>query len=293
MSGPSDMVVSEPAPAPPRWKTVLKLLAALAVLAAVLWLGRQGGAYVPAFREWVEGLGFWGPLVFVLGYALATVAFLPGSLLTLAAGAVFGIGMGTLWATCGALLGSSASFLIARYAARGWVEKKIEGRPRFQAVDRAVGREGIKVVALLRLSPVFPYNLLNYALGLTRVKFRHYLVASLAMIPGTLLYVYYGKVAGDVVTAAGGAGGKSAWEWVLLGVGLAATVAVTVLIARKAKAALDEEVGMDGGAGTAVEVGTDAPADGGARAEVEAGTEPMAGVESARAVGASEGASHG
>ncbi len=247
MSGPSDMVIRKPSPASPRWKTALKLFAALAVLAAVLWLGRRGGAYVPAFREWVEGLGLWGPLVFVLGYALATVAFLPGSLLTLAAGAVFGIGMGTLWATCGALLGSSASFLIARYAARGWVEKKLEGRPRFQAVDRAVGREGMKVVALLRLSPVFPYNLLNYALGLTGVKFRHYLVASLAMIPGTLLYVYYGKVAGDVVTAAGGAGGKSAWEWVLLAVGLAATVAVTVLIARKAKAALDEEVGEDAG----------------------------------------------
>ena len=152
MTDPSD-AAREPASTPPRWKTVLKVLAALAVLAAMLWLGRQGGAYVPAFREWVEGLGFWGPLVFVLGYALATVAFLPGSLLTLAAGAVFGIGMGTLWATCGALLGSSASFLIARYAARGWVEKKIEGRPRFQAVDRAVGREGMKVVALLRLSP--------------------------------------------------------------------------------------------------------------------------------------------
>jgi uncharacterized membrane protein YdjX (TVP38/TMEM64 family) len=174
---------------------------------------------------------------------------LPGSLLTLAAGAVFGIAEGTLWATLGALLGSSASFLIARYAARGWVERMLEGRPRFAAVDRAIGREGAKVVALLRLSPVFPYNLLNYALGLTRVKFWHYLAASLAMIPGTLLYVYYGKVAGDVVTAAGGAGGKSVWEWVLLGVGLVATVAVTVLITRKAKAALTEEVEMDAGVG--------------------------------------------
>jgi uncharacterized membrane protein YdjX (TVP38/TMEM64 family) len=182
----------------------------------------------------------------VLAYAVATVAFLPGSLLTLAAGAVFGIAEGTLWAFLGALLGSSASFLIARYAARGWVEKKIEGRPRFQAVDRAVGREGAKVVALLRLSPVFPFNLLNYALGLTGVKFRHYLVASLAMLPGTLLYVYYGKVGGDLVTAAGGAGEKTIWDWVLLGVGLAATVVVTVLIARKAKAALEEEVGIDG-----------------------------------------------
>jgi uncharacterized membrane protein YdjX (TVP38/TMEM64 family) len=246
MTDPTDAAVREPAAASPRWKTTLKVVVGLAMLGALLWLGREAGDYVPAFREWVEGLGFWGPLVFVLAYAVATVAFLPGSLLTLAAGAVFGIAEGTLWAFLGALLGSSASFLIARYAARGWVEKKIEGRPRFQAVDRAVGREGAKVVALLRLSPVFPFNLLNYALGLTGVKFRHYLVASLAMLPGTLLYVYYGKVGGDLVTAAGGAGEKTIWDWVLLGVGLAATVVVTVLIARKAKAALEEEVGIDG-----------------------------------------------
>lgn len=234
-------VTAHPAePTSPRWKTALKLLAALAALGAVLWLGRLGGGYVPEFREWVAGLGFWGPAVFVLGYAAATVAFLPGSLLTLAAGATFGLAEGTLWATLGALLGSSASFLIARYGARGWVERKLEGRAKLRAIDRAVGREGWKVVALLRLSPAIPYNVLNYLLGLTRVRFGHYLAASLAMLPGTILYVYYGKVAGDVVSAAGGAGGKTAWDWALLGVGLAATLAVTVLITRKARAALAE-----------------------------------------------------
>lgn len=247
MTDRADAAVREPAAASSRWKTALKVVAGLAVLGALLGLGRAAGEYVPAFREWVEGLGFWGPLVFVLAYAIAAVAFIPGSVLTLAAGAVFGIGEGLLWATCGALLGSSAAFLIARYAARGWVEKKIEGRPRFAAVDRAIGREGGKVVALLRLSPVFPFNLLNYALGLTRVKFWHYLLASLAMIPGTLLYVYYGKVGGDLILAAGGAAEKTVWDWVLLGVGLLATVAVTVLIARKAKAALEEEVGIEEG----------------------------------------------
>lgn len=240
MTDSSEVATGPPEPPAPRWKTALKLLAALAALAAVLWLGRLGGGYVPEFREWVEGLGFWGPAAFVLGYAAATVAFLPGSLLTLAAGATFGLAEGLLWATLGAVLGSSASFLIARYAARGWVERKLEGRAKFQAIDRAVGREGWKVVALLRLSPAIPYNLLNYLLGLTRVKFRHYLAASLAMVPGTLLYVYYGKVAGDVVTAAGGGGEKTVWDWVLLGVGLAATLAVTILITRKARAALDE-----------------------------------------------------
>lgn len=227
------------------WKTALKVIAALAVLAAVLWLGRQGGEYVPEFRGWVEGLGFWGPFAFIAGYAVATVAFLPGSLLTLAAGAVFGIVEGTIYAFVGATIGASAAFLIARYLARGWVEKKIEGRPKFVAVDRAVGREGGKVVALLRLIPLFPFNLLNYALGLTRVKFWHYLVASIAMLPGTLLYVYYGKVAGEVVTAAGGESGKTVWDWVFLGVGLAAVVALTVLVTRRARKVLDQEVGGD------------------------------------------------
>ena len=246
---PDAAVREAPAPAPtpaPRWQTALKAAGALAALAAVIWLGRQGGAYVPEFRQWVEGVGIWGPLAFVLGYAVATVAFLPGSLLTLAAGAVFGLAEGTLWAFLGATLGSSVAFLIARYAARGWVERKIEGRPRFRAVDRAVEREGAKVVVFLRLSPLIPFNLLNYLLGLTRVKFWHYLAASLAMLPGTLLYVYYGKVAGDVVTAAGGAGGKTVWDWVLLAVGLLATLAATVLIARKARAALAEEIGTGG-----------------------------------------------
>lgn len=240
MTDPTEAPARATAPPTPRWKTALKLLAALAALGAVLWLGRLGGGYVPEFRGWVAGLGFWGPAAFVLGYAAATVAFLPGSLLTLAAGATFGLAEGTLWATVGALLGSSASFLIARYGARGWVERKLEGKTKFQAIDRAVGREGWKVVALLRLSPAIPYNLLNYLLGLTKVKFWHYLTASLAMVPGTLLYVYYGKVAGDVVSAAGGEGGKTVWDWVFLGVGLAATLAVTILITRKARAALDE-----------------------------------------------------
>lgn len=259
----STQAPAHPAPAPtPPWKTALKVIAGLAVLAGVLYLGRQGGGYVPAFREWVEGVGFWGPVAFVGGYAVATVAFLPGSLLTLAAGATFGIVEGTLWAFLGAVLGSSLAFLIARYGARGWVERKLEGKAKLAAVDRAVGREGWKVVALLRLSPAIPFNVLNYLLGLTKVPFWHYLAASVAMLPGTLLYVYYGKVAGDVVTAAGGGGEKTVWDWVLLSVGLLATLAVTVLITRKAKAALDEEV--EGGPAPA-ESPADSPTEGGIR----------------------------
>jgi uncharacterized membrane protein YdjX (TVP38/TMEM64 family) len=215
-------------------------LGAVAVV-ALLWLGgRQLGGYVPEFRERIAGLGAWAPVAFILGYAVAAVAFVPGAPLTIAAGVLFGLVEGTLYTLIGATLGASAAFLIARYGARSWVEKKLSGSPRLAAVDRAVAREGGKIVALLRLSPVFPFNLLNYALGLTKVRFVAYLAACLAMLPGTLLYVYYGKVFGDVAAAAGGEGGKSPWEWALLGVGLAATVVVTVLITRRAKKALAE-----------------------------------------------------
>jgi uncharacterized membrane protein YdjX (TVP38/TMEM64 family) len=231
----------------PRGKLVLILLIVAAVVAALLLGGRQAGQLLPAFAARVEGLGVWGPVVFILGYAVATVAFIPGSLLTLAAGAIFGLARGTLYTILGATLGASASFLIARYVARNAIERRIAGNAKFAAIDRAVGREGFKIVALLRLSPVFPFNLLNYSLGLTRVRFLHYLLASIAMLPGTLLYVYYGKAAGSIAAIAGGAGGaeteRGAEYWITLGVGLAATIAVTAFITRLASRALRQEIG--------------------------------------------------
>lgn len=240
---------AENAPAAPSrssWKAATYVLIGLAVVAALVFAGRQAGQSVPRFTAWVEGLGAWGPAVFILGYAVAAVAFIPGSLLTLAAGALFGLARGTLYALIGATLGASAAFLIARYIARGAVEKRIAGNARFAAVDKAVGREGFKIVALLRLSPVFPFNLLNYALGLTRVPFLHFLAASIAMLPGTLLYVYYGKAAGSLAVLAGGAGGveteKGTGYWITLGLGLVATVAVTTVITRLAGRALRQQI---------------------------------------------------
>lgn len=208
-------------------------------IAIVLVLARRAGAYLPVFAEWVNGLGLWGPAVFILGYALATVAFLPGSLLTLAAGAIFGVGRGVAYVFIAAVLGSSAAFLIARYVARAAVERRLAGNPRFAAVDRAVGAQGRKIVFLLRLSPVFPFNLLNYALGLTQVRFVDYLIASLGMLPGTLLFVYSGKLAGDVAALAGGAAvQKGAGYYAVLAIGLVATVLVTMVITRTARKAL-------------------------------------------------------
>ncbi|HEY3567899.1 MAG TPA: TVP38/TMEM64 family protein [Thermoanaerobaculia bacterium] len=241
------MSASTDAVAPPaarsRGKLILYVVIGLAAVAGLILAGRQAGAYVPRFAQWVEGLGVWGPVVFILGYAVAAVAFIPGSLLTLAAGAIFGLVKGTVYTLIGATLGASAAFLVARYVARGAIERKIAGNARFAAIDRAVGREGFKIVALLRLSPIFPFNLLNYSLGLTKVGFWPYAAASIAMLPGTLLYVYYGKAAGSLAALAGGAKtSKGTGSWVLLGVGLVATIVVTTYVTRLAGKALRQEI---------------------------------------------------
>ena len=227
------------APARSRGKWIARGILLLAAIALLLVLGRKAGALVPPFREWVKGLGVWGPLAFVAGYTLCTVALIPASALTLAAGATFGLIEGATLAFLAAVCGSSAAFLASRHFARRAVERRLAGNPRFAAIDRAVAGEALKIVLLLRLSPVFPFNLLNYALGLTGVRFRDYLLGSVGMIPGTFLYVFSGRVVGDVSAAAGGAGAsKGAGYWVLLGCGLVATLIASLLVARIAKRVL-------------------------------------------------------
>ncbi|HZE89679.1 MAG TPA: TVP38/TMEM64 family protein [Verrucomicrobiae bacterium] len=220
---------------------LVKIALALIVVAGLVLFGRRAAAFLPQFAAWVNGLGVWGPVVFIAGYALAAVAFVPGSILTLAAGAIFGLGWGTLYVYIAATIGSSAAFLVSRHLARAVIEKKIAGNVRFASIDRAVGAQGKKLVFLLRLSPIFPFNLLNYALGLTKVAFTDYVVASVGMIPGTILYVYYGKLAGDVAALASGAAvQKGAGYYAVLGLGLLATVVVTTLVTRTAQKALKE-----------------------------------------------------
>src|SRR5690606_26313087 len=215
------------------------LVAIAAVVILLLLVGRQIAAVVPGFVAWVEGLGWWGPAMFIVGYTVATVAMVPGTVLSLAAGAIFGIGWGFLWVLTGATLGAISAFLVSRYVARGWVERHLLDA-RFRAVDAAIGEEGFKIVALLRLSPVFPFNVLNYGLGLTRVRFRDYALACVAMAPGTLLYVYYGQVAGDLAGVAAGSADRGAEYWLFLAIGLIATVVVTLFVTRIARRALRE-----------------------------------------------------
>ncbi len=223
---------------------VARLVIALLAVVTLIWLGREAGAYIPKFTAWVDDLGFWGPLVFMAGYGAAVVAFVPGSVLTLAGGAIFGLVEGTIYVFVAATLGAAGAFLVARHLARSAIERRLQGNPRFAAIDRAVGLEGRKIVFLLRLSPVFPFNLLNYGLGLTQVRFVDYFVASLGMIPGTLLYVYYGKLIGDVAVLAGGATvERGLGYYVILVLGLIATIAVTTIVTRTARRALKEVTG--------------------------------------------------
>lgn len=238
--------MSTTAPAPPtRSFPLARLALGVGALGALIALGRYAGGYIPVFQAWVEGLGPLGPIVFVVGYAVAVVAFIPGSALTLASGAIFGVAQGTLLVFVAAVLGSMGAFLVARHLARAAIERRIAGDARFAAIDQAIAREGRKIVFLLRLSPIFPFNLLNYALGLTRVRLVDYAIAGVGMLPGTLLYVYLGSAAGQAVAAAGGAApGRSPAEWALFGVGLLATAVVTVSVTRIARRALRDATGQ-------------------------------------------------
>ena len=220
---------------------LLRVVIGVVILAGLVLLAQQAGDSLPDLAAWVDDSGAWGPLAFVLVYALAVVAFVPGSLLTLAGGALFGILWGTLYVFVAAVLGSSGAFLVARYLARQAVEHRLQKSGRFEQLDRAIGEQGLKIVFLLRLSPAFPFNLLNYAIGLSRISLRDYLFASVGMLPATVLYVYYGKIIGDVAAIAGGvAPERGSGYYAVLAIGLAATLAVTTLVTWIARNALRE-----------------------------------------------------
>lgn len=196
------------------------------------------GDWVQAFTDWVKGKGALGATLFAGGYVLGTLAFFPGSLLTISAGVAFGW-WGIPLALGSATLGASLAFLVARYLARGAIEERAKRHEKFKAIDAAVGENGWKIVGLLRLSPLVPFNLANYFFGLTQVKFWPYALASLVcMAPGTVLYVYLGHVGKMTLT---GGGETSTGQWVLLGIGLLATATVTVYITRLAKQALKKD----------------------------------------------------
>ena len=185
-------------------KTVLRwLLGLMLVLAVGTAIALRDRFDAAALQAWVEGAGAAGPLLFMAVYALVTVLFLPGSVITLAGGVLFGPVWGTVYNLTGATIGAALAFLIARYLTAGWVAQRTGGRMK-QLVD-GVEQEGWRFVAFVRLVPLFPFNLLNYALGLTRIRFWHYVLASYVfMLPGATAYTWLGYAGREAL--AGGEG---------------------------------------------------------------------------------------
>ncbi|MEP6685547.1 MAG: TVP38/TMEM64 family protein [Verrucomicrobiota bacterium] len=213
---------------------VLGLLAAAKFLPVEQWL--------KSFNDWVSQMGVAGIFIFIAVYAAATVLLAPGLILTIGAGFAFGLWKGFLAVSAGATLGAALAFLVARFVARDRIEAMAKGNEKFRKIDKAIGKQGAKLIFLLRLSPVIPFNLSNYLYGLTSVKFWPYVLASwIGMMPGTLLYVYLGTVGKVGLEASKGGRARSPVEYVFLGIGLIATVAVTVIVTRVAKRALKEK----------------------------------------------------
>lgn len=232
-------------------KATLVRLGALIVLAAAigstLLYRDEVTAQFTQHLEQVQDLGYWGPILLAAAYVPACLFFVPGTLLTLAAGYAFGPLLGTITVSAGSIAGASAAFFAGRYLARDWVEERVRRHPKFRAIDQAVAEQGFKIVLLTRLSPAFPFNLLNYAYGLTRVRFRDYLLASwIGMLPGTAMYVYLGSLIKNVADLIAGKVERTTGQNVLFIVGLIATIVVTVYITRVARKALAQAIPNEG-----------------------------------------------
>ena len=230
-----------------RWVRPVLAVAAVAALVVAGW-------QLP-LAEWITGLadrargaGAVGVLLFAAAYVISTVALLPGSLLTVAAGFAYGPVWGLLLASPASVAGATCAFLLGRTVLRGWAARTVSASGRMRAIDRAVGADGFRIVLLLRLSPLFPFNLLNYALSLTTIPTGAYVLASfLGMLPATALFVYLGSLAPAAAQlASASSAGDGAARIALYAAGLLATIAVTVLASRAAKRALASELGDEG-----------------------------------------------
>jgi uncharacterized membrane protein YdjX (TVP38/TMEM64 family) len=220
--------------------------AAAVALVLALWWILPVRHWTIALAERIRGAGLTGALIFVAIYVVAEVVLVPGSLLTMAAGFAYGPVGGLLVASPASVLAATTAFVLGRTALRGWVQKRIAGSPKTRALDRAIGRNSFKLILLLRLSPVIPFNLLNYVLGLSDAQLGRYVVASfIGMLPGTWLYVYLGSLATtaagltDVSQHAGRA------RLILTIIGLIATVIAVFFVTKAARRALDDELKRD------------------------------------------------
>lgn len=212
-----------------------------AVVAVLGYLPVQ--EYLIRFVDWAQAHKPQGLVLLIVLYVVACLLFIPGSVLTLGAGFAFGVWWGTLAVSAGSVLGATAAFLTGRTLARGWIEQRVARYPKFAAIDRAVAEQGFKIVLLTRLSPIFPFNLLNYAYGLTRVRLRDYVLASwIGMFPATVVFVSVGSAIKNLSDLAAGRIEGGPGQTILFFVGLLAALLVTIYIARLARRALDQAV---------------------------------------------------
>lgn len=209
---------------------IYRLVLVAALAATIIWLGLHRELLQPATIEReLQRFGGWAPMLFILLYGMATVLFVPGSVLTVAGGALFGPIWGTLWNLTGATLGATLAFVTARYVASDWVSKR--AGERLARLMRGVEEEGWRFVAFVRLVPLFPFNLMNYAFGLTRIRLAEYVAASfVCMAPGAIAYTYLGYAGREAASGQAGAIRKA-----LLALGLLAAVALLPRLVRRLK----------------------------------------------------------
>lgn len=218
------------------------MLAGAAFLLLLVWL-LPVKSYLLGFLEWSKGLGFEGYLLVVLCYTISGVLLVPASILTLGTGFVFGLTVGTVTASTGGILGAVAAFLAGRLLVRRWLLRRMAGHPKFIAIDRAIGSQGFRIVFLSRLSPVLPFNILNYAYGATTVSLKDYFLASwIGMLPETFMYVYLGSGARSLTDVATGQVTTGAAQEVMFWIGLVATVLVIVTVTRITRRALQQTI---------------------------------------------------
>lgn len=221
-----------------KWLSILLIITILVLLARHFGIIDSINHFLQNTLIWIDNLGSTGIFAFIFIYIIATILLIPGTVLTLGAGFIFGVVKGSIIVSLASTLGAIAAFLVGRYLIRGWVQKQIETKPKFKAIDSAVAKEGWKIVGLTRLSPLFPFVFLNYAFGVTQVSLKDYLLASwLGMLPGTVMYVYLGYLPKIATNTSG--------DYLKLSlniIGLVATVVVTIYVTKIAKRSLDSEI---------------------------------------------------
>lgn len=191
--------------------------------------------------QWVQGLGWVGNVAFILLYIIATIFLVPGSVLTLGAGVLFGVFWGSVYVLIAAFIGETAAFLLGRSIARDWISRIIDNNQIFLALNQALNREGLKIIILTRLSPIFPFSLLNYAFGVTGISLRDYFLGSVGMIPMTITYVYLGSLAEDLTKINSISHlANSELIWTIKICGLVVTAVATFWITRIARQALNK-----------------------------------------------------